>query len=500
MKNRLTNLSLLITVLIVVVVNFLTQPAWILAGDPVCVRLETANLLAHGRFGLDKAEVVGERGQYFFENVRSGRWYPKYGVLNTLIYLPALALERQITGGREAPALLRLVILNLHNLVLTAVCAALLHTIAGLFTRSGLARLIFTLSCIYATFFWFYTRGQSFEIHQTLLFLAAAWCALKGGQPQQTRPAAWMAGAGTFLGLLILAKAVYVVAAPVFMLYAGLCAWEGRKPDGGWKSGMLRSLAGFAIPFLIGFGALLAANTIRFDSPFNLGYAQWGREAAPMSGDPLTAIQGYLFSSQFSIFAAFPPLVLALFYWRAFFRKNRTASFLAIGLFLVLLVVNAFFVNWAGHWSYGPRYLLPALPLVSLPFVSLLDSVASPRGLRRHVMAAAAAICVLLVSLTNQLAVNRFMFFFHYHLEYSVFVHASAPKVTAYLRERPAGLIALEFSRWLNGTARFEPLEDAAEKMNPAERQKTEELLRLFGSTNFLFLSFQWRDPVATHQ
>ena len=86
-------------IVIVLAVNFLSMPAEEYPGDAHAVRVETTILLATGKWAIPSeiAENFGERGQYFYQNP-NGNWYPKYGTLNTLIYLPALWLERIVTG------------------------------------------------------------------------------------------------------------------------------------------------------------------------------------------------------------------------------------------------------------------------------------------------------------------------------------------------------------------------------------------------------------------
>ena len=37
--------------------------------------------------------MFGEKGAYFYQNA-SGNWYPKYGILNMLLYVPILQLQK----------------------------------------------------------------------------------------------------------------------------------------------------------------------------------------------------------------------------------------------------------------------------------------------------------------------------------------------------------------------------------------------------------------------
>jgi hypothetical protein len=85
--------------LFVVLVNFLTMPAEEYAGDATSARIAAVALIKTGKWSVpaEKASTFGERGQYFYQNV-SGDWYSKYGILNTLVYLPVLQLQKCVNG------------------------------------------------------------------------------------------------------------------------------------------------------------------------------------------------------------------------------------------------------------------------------------------------------------------------------------------------------------------------------------------------------------------
>jgi hypothetical protein len=53
--------------------------------------------------------------------------------------------------------------------------------------------------------------------------------------------------------------------------------------------------------------------------------------------------------------------------WRSGERRLRATGPLALGLLTAFLCLNAGYVYWDGHASFGPRHALPALPLLALP-------------------------------------------------------------------------------------------------------------------------------------
>ena len=85
--------------LFVVFVNFLTMPSEEYAGDATSVRIATVTLINTGKWAVpaDRASTFGERGAYFYQNA-SGNWYSKYGILNMLLYVPILQLQKCVMG------------------------------------------------------------------------------------------------------------------------------------------------------------------------------------------------------------------------------------------------------------------------------------------------------------------------------------------------------------------------------------------------------------------
>ncbi len=70
-------------------------------------------------------------------------------------------------------------------------------------------------------------------------------------------------------------------------------------------------------------------------------------------------------------------LLPALAGWPFFWKRNRMDAVIILVLSVTLLLVIAGFSNWHGIFGDGPRYLLPVLPLLSLPLVSLLNRIAA---------------------------------------------------------------------------------------------------------------------------
>ena len=409
-------------VLLVVLVNFLTMPAEEYAGDAVSVRIAAITLINTGKWAVpaNQASTFGERGQYFYQNA-SGNWYSKYGILNTLLYLPILQLQKCVMGKLGDASTF---FLNLFNLVLSGASACYLVLIVRRYTRSTATVWIFVLSAVYATFWWNYLRAQTFEIYITLFMLGLYYHLVSGldwerGAVDRVGNSHLLA-AGIFLGALCLSKNVYLILLPVVAGLFALAQLRGSAEVGG-AGRHHRRLSSYVLWFWLPLGLLLClmlgSNAYRFGSPFNTGYTQWVQESRLFRADIIPALAGFLFSKQRSIFLNFPLMIFALPGWLTFGKQHRFDAITALFFGGVLLVINAAFRNWQGNSCYGPRYLLPVAPILSLPFIHVLEWLARSRDKICKPAVGSVMIGALLYSFVLQVEVNTLPFFFWYYLK-----------------------------------------------------------------------------------
>jgi hypothetical protein len=189
---------------------------------------------------------------------------------------------------------------------------------------------------------------------RTVLLGIAGMLAVYGRMPYDvtSAAAAGMAGvllmardrpfpAGLCLGLALLVRLDSLVFLPAF--------WPGR--DGIRK---LIPLLGGTLPFLL---LLAAANLYRFGSPFEDGHAQDPAMAfTPLSG----GITGLLASPGKGLVWYAPMAVLAIL---------RSRDFRLWLPFALSLVLHGVLYDWSGGTGWGPRFLVPTLPLLLMPLV-----------------------------------------------------------------------------------------------------------------------------------
>jgi hypothetical protein len=159
----------------------------------------------------------------------------------------------------------------------------------------------------------------------------------------------------------VLTKIYVMVLIPLYLILA----WEPvrRRPG----------LLGAAAAPLAAAAAVLAwYNFHRFGSVLATGYA------ADVQGSriPLAVgIFGLLFSAGKSFFLFNPPLALGLTSAGQFHRRHPAVSWFLWTMAGVHLVFFGGLQNWDGDWSWGPRYLLPLVPLLMLPAAPFLEGL-----------------------------------------------------------------------------------------------------------------------------
>ncbi len=430
-SNRLPLGAWVVLTAVVLIIHFFTAPNELAQADGDAAREEAAALVNTGTLDVSPGTVAafgGEKGQYFFLNGKTGKWHSKYGIFNTLVYLPVIYLEKLGYGTTlsvDSPRLLFQI--NVLNTVFTVITAFYLCAAVGLYAKTQWARVVWVLSAIYCTFWWNHTRIQAFEAFTPLLLVASfhhftlAFRALHpvaSGHGRSGTPVLHLSVSALFLGLLILTKVIYLLLPPLFAAFMGWHFWRLQKNATPANSArlnalLLRLIAAFAIPLAAAIAGLLAVNDYKFGHPLNTGYTQWQKETHAMSGNLLAGVRGYTLDPQYSVFVTFPIFAIALFGWREFWRRWTIEALFVAGISAMLVLANARFLNWSGAMSYGPRYLLPVLPLMSLPFVLVLEKIAG--GMRRRRVAAWVAAtsiaAVLAFSLRWQILKNSVAFY-----------------------------------------------------------------------------------------
>ncbi|MDQ2810214.1 MAG: hypothetical protein M3Z04_25335 [Chloroflexota bacterium] len=188
--------------------------------------------------------------------------------------------------------------------------------------------------------------------------------------------------AGLCLGLAVLVKPANAIYVPIPVLYLIWdIAWTARRVGpvdrAGRRAAVPRVAAGvalFGLGLLPGLALTLAYNSLRYGRPFVFGY-----EGEGFTTPLLTGLYGLLVSSGKGIVWFAPPVLLTLFALAALWRggeRRRQAEAIVIGAQAALvLVFHALWSSWEGNIAWGPRLILPLVPLLLWPLGALAESV-----------------------------------------------------------------------------------------------------------------------------
>ncbi len=326
-------------------------------------------------------------------------WYTHYGIAGSLAGAPLIWFGG-LFSDPEGEA--RRLLFSLTSGFLGAAAAALLYLF---YLDLGISRkraLAWTLVSSFATLLWPASTSSFDNAQHAFFLLLAVYLGHRSATAGPARLAAW---AGLAAGVLILYQDYLLILVPSLAL--STLTWpkrstEATRQDPGSETRQLgrwlrlppeeaaRELANsfrtlFApspearqqriryLLFLVGAGVGLALelgyNQLRFGSVSTLPSGVFARQNGfPLYSDPVSGLATLLLSPGKSILLYSPPIILGLVGFRRLQRHAPSLglTLLATSVILVLFLSNIAFVG--GDWCWGPRYLVPLLPLWALAF------------------------------------------------------------------------------------------------------------------------------------
>ena len=268
------------------------------------------------------------------------------------------------------------------NAPVTAATAALLALLVLRLGYPPAAAAFTALAFAFATPAWGQARVLSAEPLQGLLLVLAVVLLLRASSPRA------LAG-GVVLALGMLVKLTTALALPVVLLLPDA---HGRPL---WRTPALAALV--VLPALGALAVHGIYNLARYGNVLATGYVSpagvaAGRRAGTggavlnplrgllgggFAGNPLVGVFGLLLSPGRGILWYAPPAAAAVAVYRRFYAERPEVARMLIALGVPWLVVHASWIDWHGGWGWGPRFLLPILPLVLVP---LAQCWLSPRA------------------------------------------------------------------------------------------------------------------------
>jgi hypothetical protein len=301
-------------------------------------------------------------------------WYPVF------VWIPALRAVPYDPSSLQNPALytnLPYLLCSLLNPLLTAGTACLVFRVGRLLRLgrewSALAALAYGFASPAAA----YARYDLAQPLAALTLTATILGLLRAEETGSLRPLAW---AGLAFGYGLLTRIEFVVLAPWMIGWVYLRSRRAGARGAWFRAGIL---AGAIILAILAYREI---NWLKFGNPTTGGYpplsvlfpGSLARFAQGLAGLVVGPPRGLLFF--------FPLAWLALPGLRACARYGTGAWSLFGGVIAISLALYAAFRGWPGGGVWGPRFLLPIIPLLALAAAAWATAATGERrGKRRAV-------------------------------------------------------------------------------------------------------------------
>ena len=292
-----------------------------------------------------------------------GHRYSKYGLLLTLQCVPAaLAMARPLSRTGAG--------------LVVAFVPALFGAVAALFVFLILRRRVAARPAMLLTFclyfgspLWIYARTYYGEAQQSCLMAALVWVWLRAqGASVSARRVLVV---GLLVGTAVLSKPTFGLLLPFVGVGLLFC-----DRDRAWRARAIGWLAAGLAPGVLAF---LWYNHLRYGAWFAMGYGGERDGTLGFSVPLWSGLYSLMFSSGKSVFLYAPLTLVSIFCARAMWQRARALTLAIMAPTGVWLLVAAAWWAWSGDWGWGPRLLVPIIPLFGMLAVAELGEGGRPK-------------------------------------------------------------------------------------------------------------------------
>ncbi len=291
----------------------------------------------------------------------------QYGIGWTATLIPVVAACNLFCGRLGLPPdnkLLRIVVSSSTSFISAATAVLLYLVLRKLgYSRRTCVTTAFLLA--FSTMLWTYSRGDLWTEPVTALAITAAL--LAAVQHRESGSGASAFFSGIFVAYLLTIKIFWLFLVVPFLVFL---LWDQHRRN-------VRTVCAFLLPFVGAFGAMCLYNKLRFGVFMAEGYLGGALTLesirSAMRGQPWgQGIYRLLLSPGKSVLLFNPPVIMALFGARRFWKESRQVALFCL---IVLGCYVLFFASrpvLKGSYVWGPRHLTSLLPVMMVPMAHLI--------------------------------------------------------------------------------------------------------------------------------
>ena len=338
--------------------------------DEYMIFFQAESLTLRGSLAVPQAK---QHDTWYGREGVDGQPYTGYGPAHAWIVVPFYSLSRTAGDNLGIPEqsrdLIRYLGAIVSNSFLAALLACLFHYLLCLLEVPLRSSFAAALVLVFATPIWPYT-GTLFSEIWTALLLLAALAFFEQSIRQGSAGISGVICCGTCLGLALMSRPNHVVAVPVFAVAFLLAPLSNTR-----RVQQVLLLGAITTLFL---GATLGLNYLHFHDVFQFGYAEQvegGKILTDFSTPLHIGLYGLFLSPGKSLLLFAPPLLLALAGLPLLWHQNRPLAAICGGCVMAYSLFLARHTQWEAGYSWGPRYLLPVVPLLLVGMAPFLRNV-----------------------------------------------------------------------------------------------------------------------------
>ena len=285
------------------------------------------------------------------------RIYSKYGIGLALLWVPYVIAGKLIASLTSLPEdLIIRFLISFYNIFFGAGAAIIMFLIIRFFKAPK--KIAVTMAFIFglATMCWRYSVSDFSDGTQMFFLLLTVYCVLKNNKKS-------LIIGGFSFGSLILMRVSNLIYLPILIFFILL----NIRPI---KKNKIKNLLFFLIFVIVFLSIILSLNYIRFGNIFESGYRDDESLKFNLGIMPENIFR-LLFTFHKGIFIYNPILLIGILGYFNFFKVHKKESLLFLGIIITTLCFYASFYGYHGDWSWGPRYLVIALPFYLLPLFTI---------------------------------------------------------------------------------------------------------------------------------